>query len=210
MPRRSYKLPLAVGVGAIGVGAVAIWLATRSDHPATDDRATPTAALVPKPPPAPPPKPSPPPDPRTAATPGISAVLEAFSHWAPDHAGAPCPTVDTLGVAADDPWGHALRVTCTDQPGDQIVGVLSSGPDGTFETDDDIASWQLARDVTDVVRGARWVVSPKPVAKPPANKPHHRPIAKHVRKPVVKKSTKPKSKPKPTVILDDNGIPISR
>ena len=90
----------------------------------------------------------------------MSTVLTRFVGWARDHAGAPCPELATLGLAAHDPWGHDLALTCTDQPADQIVGLLSAGPDGVLGTDDDIASWTLGPGVTSVVRGARWKSAP--------------------------------------------------
>jgi hypothetical protein len=54
---------------------------------------------------------------------------------------------------------------------------------------DDVASWQLGRDVTDLVRGPRWIVAPKPPEKPA--KPHGK-------------------QPAGGVQLDENGLPISR
>src|SRR6185503_4569549 len=86
------------------------------------------------------------------------SILNRFLAWSRDHAGAPCPDVTALGDSLD-PWGYPFRLTCTDQPGDQIIGVISAGPDRAPHTFDDIASWQLSRDVTDLVRGPRWVAS---------------------------------------------------
>lgn len=130
----------------------------------------------------------------------MKTVLAAFPAWAAAHADAPCPDVSALGVTETDPWKHAFTITCTDQPGDQIIGVISAGPDGTAGNGDDVASWQLSRDVTQVVRGARW----KPVEKPAVatKKPHDS-------KPSTKPSTKP-TKPTSRVELDENGLPISR
>jgi hypothetical protein len=67
-------------------------------------------------------------------------ALARFAAWSRDHPGAPCPDAATLG-APDDPWGRPPAITCTDQPGDQVVGAISSGPDGEPGTADDIASW---------------------------------------------------------------------
>jgi hypothetical protein len=104
--------------------------------------------------------PPPPVDPRqTRAKEEIRAQLVAFSTWAKDHAGAPCPTSAELGGGLD-PWGHAYALTCTEQPADQVIGIRSVGPDGAQGTDDDLASWTLDREVTALVRGTRWTVAP--------------------------------------------------
>jgi hypothetical protein len=107
-------------------------------------------------------------------------------------------------AATADPWSHPFRITCADQPGDQIVGVISAGPDGVPDTADDIASWQLGRDVTDLVRGARWTIAqPKPT---PARRPH--PSAPSSATKVVTPPPAPKN---PTgVQLDENGMPVAR
>ena len=130
----------------------------------------------------------------------MKRVLSRFVAWSREHAGMPCPSVATLGVPADDPWGHPLRITCTDQPGDQSVGLISAGPDGASGTTDDIASWQLGREVTDIVRGSRWI--PTPVARPAPSKP----VTNGTKKLPADTTTKPK-KPIP---LDENGLPITR
>jgi hypothetical protein len=132
----------------------------------------------------------------------MKTVLEHFSTWSKDHAGAPCPDVATLGVDATDPWGHPFKTTCTDQPGDQTIGVLSLGADGAAGTPDDIASWSLGRDVTDLARGARWTTAV--AAKPATTKPA--PVTKPA-KPTTK-PTRPRSSG--GVELDENGLPVSR
>ena len=110
-------------------------------------------------------------------------MLTRFATWSHDHAGAPCPDAATLGAPASDPWGHPWRITCTDQPGDQIIGITSAGPDGTNGTVDDIDSWQLGPTVTQLAHGARWVTkaaTPPTTPTTPATKPHstvHRPAA---------------------------------
>ena len=117
----------------------------------------------------------------------MSAVLTRFAAWSRDHAGAPCPDLATLGLAAHDPWGHDLALTCTDQPADQIVGALSPGPDGVIGTDDDIPSWTLGPGVTSLVRGPRWKSAPPPLATwppprrriPPLSTATHTPAAAH-------------------------------
>jgi len=92
----------------------------------------------------------------------VKDVLRRFVAWAPEHQGMPCPDLAALGDAPSDPWGHPFRLTCTDQPGDQIIGAISAGPDGVPATADDIASWLLGREVTDSVRGARWGAAATP------------------------------------------------
>jgi hypothetical protein len=94
-----------------------------------------------------------------------------------------------------DPWGHPLSLTCTDQPANQRIGALSAGPDGALGTPDDIGSWQLGRDVTDLVHGSRWVAarSPEPAAALP---------------PPKAKSAKPTKSAQPK--YDDDDIPAER
>ncbi|HEY6174426.1 MAG TPA: hypothetical protein VIX73_08290 [Kofleriaceae bacterium] len=97
-------------------------------------------------------------DPRVAAVAQIKDALIRFVAWSHDHPGVRCPDAAALG-AAIDPWGHPLRITCTDQPADQIAGVVSAGPDGIAGTRDDVESWTLGADVVDLVRGPRWSAS---------------------------------------------------
>jgi serine/threonine-protein kinase len=114
----------------------------------------------------------------------VRAVLVAFGEWAKAHEGAPCPKLEVLGVADRvDPWQQPLQLTCTDQPGDQRIGVRSAGADGTLGTADDVTSWTMGGDITGLVHGARWIAgapekagsgSAKAVAgsgKPPPKKP---------------------------------------
>jgi hypothetical protein len=95
-------------------------------------------------------------NPRSVLATQMTAVLTRFAAWSRDHAGAPCPALATLGLAARDPWGHDLTLTCTDQPADQMIGARSAGPDAVFGTDDDVTSWTLGPSVTSLVRGPRW------------------------------------------------------
>jgi hypothetical protein len=138
----------------------------------------------------------------------MKRVLEGFVAWSRDHAGAPCPEVSALGVESTDPWGHVFEITCTDQPGGQIVGAISAGPDGAQGTVDDIASWQLGRDVTDVVHGPRWVVA-KPSA-PAAPTATASPPKKRTQAPTPKPTKQTTSSPAKTIELDENGLPIAR
>lgn len=119
--------------------------------------------------------PVPPSDLRVAAVAQIKDALTRFVAWSHDHPGARCPDAASLGVALD-PWGHPLRITCTDQPADQIAGAVSAGPDGVAGTRDDVESWTLGADVIDPIRGPRWSASrtsrrtrpaPPPTAVPP-------------------------------------------
>jgi serine/threonine-protein kinase len=88
-------------------------------------------------------------------TPSVKSTLARFEEWSHAHPGAPCPAVGDVETTVD-PWDRPLRITCTEQPSDQIVGVTSDGPDGARHTADDIVSWRLGPEVTDLVRGPRW------------------------------------------------------
>jgi hypothetical protein len=101
----------------------------------------------------------------------MKTMLASFVVWSSSHAGAQCPKASALGAPVQDPWGHPLQLTCTDQPANQIVGAISAGPDGELGTHDDIGSWQLGRDVTDLVRGGRWVAARSPRPPRPPVKP---------------------------------------
>jgi hypothetical protein len=151
-------------------------------------------AVPPGPPPPPPSEPPPPPDPNAALAKTMKRALTSFVAWTHDHAGAPCPTASLVGALENDPWGHPLELTCTDQPAKQIAGAISAGPDGKFGTPDDIGSWQLGRDVTDIVYGTRWAPTTSPTPPKPINPD----------KPV--KPTKPVTRPKP----DNDDIPTER
>jgi len=165
-----------LGVLVVGGGIAAV-VATRGDGTpgSTAPAGSPAADPVvkPSPPPAPaaapvPASPPPAPDPNAALANQMKTVLAGFLAWSHDHAGAPCPSSSVLGPAVQDPWGHPIELTCTDQPANQIIGAISAGPDGALGTQDDVGSWQLGRDVTDLVHGARWVAASHPaVGKPP-------------------------------------------
>jgi len=176
----------AVAILLVAGGAIAVVI-SRGGRPAPVE----PPAVAPRPePPAPRPEPAPeppppapvpsPPDPGAELAGRITQVLTRFTAWSNDHAGAPCPSAAELGDPVQDPWGQPLAITCTDQPANQIIGVISAGPDQMPGTADDIGSWQLPREVTDRVRGARWkaapVVSPPrpapPRPTPPRSRPH--------------------------------------
>jgi len=144
----------------------------------------------------------------------MKAVLGRFSVWSSGHLGAPCPAAADLGGDAGDAWGHPFVLTCTGQPEDQIVGLISAGPDGVNGNADDVASWQLGHDVTDLVRGSRWAtasVVPAPVVAPPVPTrptPLRRTDAAKSKSAPVPSPAKPK--PRKGVRFDENGIPIDR
>jgi len=131
---------------------------------------TPVAAA---PPPAPAPAaPAAAPDPNVELAKQMKGVLARFVEWSHSHAGAPCPKSSVLGASVQDPWGHPIELTCTDQPANQIIGAISAGPDGALGTQDDVGSWQLGRDVTDAVHGTRWVAAAvRPATSRPTSKP---------------------------------------
>src|SRR5689334_2364866 len=100
-------------LSAAAVGSTGGGLAALVSSPATPDPAPATRATAPTAPPAPV---ATLPDPGAQLVAQIATVLDRFADWARDHAGAPCPDLAALGVAPLDPWGHAIELTCTDQP----------------------------------------------------------------------------------------------
>ncbi len=145
----------------------------------------PPTVVAPRPDP-PPPRPEPPaptpspPDPDAELARRMTEVLDRFTAWSKEHAGAACPGAKELGDPVLDPWGQPLAITCTDQPANQIIGVISAGPDGQPGTLDDVGSWQLSREVTDRVRGARWKAAPAaPPARPSPSRPRPPPQPRH-------------------------------
>src|SRR5262249_3276106 len=116
--------------GAVVVGGIVVTVAAtrgggNSDDPKPEPAKEPAPAApapAPTPPPPPPPKPL---DPEAQVTPHMKTVLTRFVAWSKDHAGAACPDVAALGVTEQDPWGHPLVLTCSDQPANQIIGAIS-------------------------------------------------------------------------------------
>ena len=174
---------LAVVVVGGGVAAIALTrgdggdaatapLAARPDPGSAASAPPPggSTASTPQPattvPPAQPEPPPPPPDRDAELARQITVVLTRFVAWASEHGGAACPEASALGPPVNDPWGHPIAITCTDQPANQTVGAISAGPDGALGTADDIASWQLGRDVTALVRGPRWAPVERPAERP--------------------------------------------
>ncbi len=207
-----------LGVAAAGVAAVLVMQGRASDadkQVAGDEAPAPTpedhlpttgSAIAAKPSPeSPPPRPEPP-DPKAETSTRMKSLLASLVAWTRDHEGRPCPDAAALGVTTDDPWGRPFKITCSDQPDDQIAGAMSAGPDGAFGTTDDILSWQLGPDVTNVVHGARWaaVTPAKSVGGAPSKK-----RSSSSSKPAKPAAAKP-AKPAGGVELDENGLPISR
>ena len=134
--------------------------------------------------------------PQAIVTTQMTAVLTRFTAWSHDHAGAPCPDLATLGLAARDPWGHDLALTCTDQPADQMIGALSAGPDRVLGTDDDVPSWTLGPRVTGLVRGPRRKTSPAALAPSPRPPPRRR------TDPPPQRRNDPSAPPRPSPLAD--------
>src|SRR5262249_32867596 len=124
-------------VGSLGGGLAALHSSaeTPAESP-TKSPSTPPATGPPVRQPAQPTTPAPP-TPAVAALPDkrdpkillamqMTTVLNRFVEWSRDHAGAPCPDRAALGADVLDPWGHPIELTCTDQPAEQVVGVVSA------------------------------------------------------------------------------------
>lgn len=148
----------AAGAGSVGGGLTALRVSPES--PSTQPVTRPIVGSAT----AQPPKPSAgsavlqphAPDPHAVLVVQMQAVLIRVAEWSRSHAGAPCPDAIVLGIAALDPWGHPIELTCTEQPGDQIMGAISAGPDGIPGNSDDVKSWNLGPGVTQLVQGPRW------------------------------------------------------
>jgi len=214
--QRSRRAAVLIGVGAVAVLGVIVAFVTRggSDPPRPEAGSVSASASevpgkVPTQPSVPLPERA---DPNAEVATRMKDVLTRFVAWSREHQGASCPDIAAFGETPRDPWEQAFRLTCTDQPGDQIIGAISAGPDGSPGSADDIASWQLSRDVTDIVRGARWVVAAKLDLGSKAEAKRE-PVPSAV-KPVESKpaaGAKPKqAKPAKSIELDENGLPINR
>jgi hypothetical protein len=90
-------------------------------------------------------------DPRRAAA--IDAkqyAFEAYPQWAMEHPDTACPGAlaelrEFTSFDSDlDPWGHPYRMMCGPSlpPGAKGVAIQSAGPDGQFDTADDVRSWE--------------------------------------------------------------------
>ena len=133
-------------------------------------------------------------DPLAVTRKRIAGLLTDFVAWSSTHAGEPCPSAEHLAVgsALDDGWGHAMAVTCTDQPDNQIAGVRSAGPDGEMRTADDVASWTLGPEVASLAQGVRWRPTPPSRRKSPSSPRPAEPAA------IPTKTTAPENTGMPT------------
>jgi serine/threonine-protein kinase len=204
--RRGTGSVVAIGVALAVVGAPVACLSLRS---ASEDAVEPPSAPAATTP-AEPQRTAVPArvTPEDLAKPRIVATLTAFRRWALDHPNAACPShaelVAHVAGGVIDPWKHALVVTCTDQPANQMIGVISRGPDGIAGTADDIASWALGADVAAIARGERWAPPSRPTAKP-TTKPTAKPTAKR-----ATTTTHNNNSSFTGITLGDDGIPTTR
>jgi hypothetical protein len=70
-------------------------------------------------------------------------ATEGFAQWLINHPGETCPaSIDAVSFYVDgdsrDPWKTRMETICRPDGG---FGVVSAGPDGSFDTADDIHSW---------------------------------------------------------------------
>lgn len=76
-------------------------------------------------------------------------AFEGFPMWAAKHPAKSCPdTIADLVAESEvpdskDPWGHEMKMFCGSNlpAGAKGLAVVSAGPDGKFDTADDIKSW---------------------------------------------------------------------
>jgi len=153
-----------------------------------------------------PPAPPPPSDTRAAeTTQQLATAVTAFKTWATAHPSAACPPIAALVGVGPDAWATPLVLTCTDQPGDQIVGVTSAGPDRALGTADDLQSWTLTS-TSALAHGRRWTPTPVPVSDAFTTA---RPKSAATKKPPTKPAAKPTTNDG-FVDLDGDGIPDRR
>ena len=205
---------LIVGLGLLTGGAgVAVVVLTSNHSTPSQDPPTPVASTLaapaaPAPParPAPVPAVAPPPitvdQEREGVKTSFRAIIAGFAQWAMRNQGKPCPDVETLGPKVVDAWEMAIVLTCTDQPSDQIVGLVSAGADRTWGTADDVTSWSLGPEITELLHGPRWQGSSKVAKTKTKTKTKTEPKT-------VKPQTAHKTDPG-FVDLDGDGIPDKR
>jgi hypothetical protein len=89
-------------------------------------------------------------DPRELATIAVTTyAFEAYPQWTMDHPDKACPGAlaelrEFTSFDSDlDPWGHPYRLMCGSSlpPSAKGVAIQSAGPDGQFDTADDVRSW---------------------------------------------------------------------
>jgi hypothetical protein len=76
-------------------------------------------------------------------------AYEAYPQWAVANPSKACPAsiaeLNEFTARKDDldPWGHPYKLMCgpTLPPAAKGVAIASAGPDGQFDTDDDVRSW---------------------------------------------------------------------
>jgi hypothetical protein len=87
---------------------------------------------------------------RVAAHDAKKYAFEAYPQWAVEHPDKACPGAlaelreFTSFDSDNDPWGHPYRMMCGPSlpPGAKGVAIQSAGPDGQFDTADDVRSWE--------------------------------------------------------------------
>jgi len=80
-------------------------------------------------------------------------VYEAYPHWLVTHPGKDCPgklseideNSENPNKEPTDPWGQPIRMLCGASlpAGARGFAVVSYGPDGKPDTEDDLKSWDL-------------------------------------------------------------------
>ncbi len=86
---------------------------------------------------------------RVAALAAKTYAFEAFPQWAVQHPDKACPGAlaelrEFTSFDSDlDPWGHPYRMMCGSSlpPTAKGIAIQSAGPDGQFDTADDVQSW---------------------------------------------------------------------
>src|SRR5687767_13886328 len=91
---------------------------------------------------------------RDVATVQVRSLAQAHIDWLlKTRDGRSCPTSlpelteYSTSKSVTDPWGNPLRFICgryviPTMAGEEQFGVISNGPDGAADTEDDICSWQ--------------------------------------------------------------------
>ena len=212
---RGGRLPIVIGLGVLagGAGVTAVVLsssssATPQDRPAAMMATSPPTAAASATPVSAPPAITVDHDRENVMT-AFRVIITGFSQWAAHHQGEACPRAETVATGID-PWGTPIVLTCTDQPSDQIIGLISLGADRTRGTADDVTSWSAGPEISELLQGPRWQASSTPVVASP--KKHRTGSTKRT---IQSKTAKPpehtESTPGPGFVdLDGDGIPDKR